>query len=525
MIKLLFVDDEKFTRDGIMKSMDWEELGIAMIEQSEDGNYALELAKSFMPDVIVTDIRMPIMNGIDFVTQYREINPHCQVVFISGYSDKEYLKAALRLRAVSYVEKPINTEELRSAIQNAVEHFKKNQEIRINNEKVRMMTPLLKSDLALRLIKKSTASDNLMDIKELEGLQIASDSIFNAIIVRFLPDNASVQKVISEQPFILDTVNLAIQANSYSGLAAFKDDFHLVILLYVSRDKLHLLSNTKLSHLCENIKSCIPFAGIINITIGKKANDILNAYESYNSAALLLHKFFFNDTKEYFFYTDDRGMVYSFNEQTLMNFRETLHSVRKDKLVNLIKSMTSDIRNHGNTLVNNIKDIYFNLLMELYLSASGLGIIFFETGDGKSLLWEEISAIETLSQLEWFLLDFVDKYFIELEAKNKYSSTVLSIISFISSNYYKENLTLKNICEFVKMSQTSICVMFKKETGRTINQYIVEYRVKITKELLKNKQMKISDIAVKVGYNNGNYLANIFKKITNMLPSEYRERL
>ena len=115
-MKLLIVDDEKLTRDGLMSNIDWKSLGIDAIAQADDGLHGYEAALAFQPDIILSDVRMPRMSGIEMAEKLQLVNPALSIIFMSGYSDKEYLKAAIKLKAVSYVEKPIDLEELSETV-------------------------------------------------------------------------------------------------------------------------------------------------------------------------------------------------------------------------------------------------------------------------------------------------------------------------------------------------------------------------------------------------------------------------
>lgn len=134
MFKLLIVDDEDITREGIVERICWNEFGIDQIEQADDGVNALRKAAEFVPDIILTDVRMPRMDGIDLSIKLRELYPDCVIIFMSGYTDTVYLKSAIRLKAVNYLEKPINLQELNQAIKTAVEmclEIKKKKKLRI----------------------------------------------------------------------------------------------------------------------------------------------------------------------------------------------------------------------------------------------------------------------------------------------------------------------------------------------------------------------------------------------------------
>lgn len=121
MLGVLIVEDETIIRKGIEKMIDWKSMGIQMVKSASNPRHAFSVCSDFIPDIIISDIRMPGMNGIEFCTQFRKVFPECQIIFISGYSDKEYLMAAIHLKVINYVEKPINQKELAEAIQVAVD--------------------------------------------------------------------------------------------------------------------------------------------------------------------------------------------------------------------------------------------------------------------------------------------------------------------------------------------------------------------------------------------------------------------
>ena len=118
-MKLMIVDDEKLTRDGLVNSIEWGELGIDAVAQADDGLHGYELSKAFRPDIVLSDVRMPRMTGIEMAEKLQADNGNVSIIFMSGYSDKEYLKAAIKLKAVSYVEKPIDLEEIKEAVRRA----------------------------------------------------------------------------------------------------------------------------------------------------------------------------------------------------------------------------------------------------------------------------------------------------------------------------------------------------------------------------------------------------------------------
>ena len=124
---VLVADDEKMPREILRDRLPWEELGVERVDAASDGAEALELARQHRPDIIISDVKMPRMNGLELAGAVREMYPECQFIFLSGYTDKEYLKGAIKLRAASYVEKPIDLEEVAAALRQVTTELKKSR--------------------------------------------------------------------------------------------------------------------------------------------------------------------------------------------------------------------------------------------------------------------------------------------------------------------------------------------------------------------------------------------------------------
>ncbi|WP_130838126.1 response regulator transcription factor [Lachnoclostridium sp. Marseille-P6806] len=127
MITLLIVEDEAAARSILTEFVSWKEMGIEKVYSTGDGLSALDLAKEVHPDIILSDIRMPKMNGLEFAGQYRKVNFDCQFIFLSAYPEKDYFRAAMRLRAVNFVEKPIRIRQIEEAVQNALAEIRREE--------------------------------------------------------------------------------------------------------------------------------------------------------------------------------------------------------------------------------------------------------------------------------------------------------------------------------------------------------------------------------------------------------------
>jgi len=119
-MNLLIVEDERMTREGLVESLDWAQIGVSKVFSAENGEVGLFMAKRILPEIVLTDIRMPRMDGITMASRIREILPECRIIFLSAYSEIDYYKAAIDLKAIRYLDKPVEPEQLRAVITEAV---------------------------------------------------------------------------------------------------------------------------------------------------------------------------------------------------------------------------------------------------------------------------------------------------------------------------------------------------------------------------------------------------------------------
>lgn len=157
MLSALIVDDERMTRDTLRGMVPWAELGIDRVDTARDGMDALARVEERVPDLLVCDIRMPRMGGIEVAQIVRQRNPHCGIIFLSGYSEKEYLKAAIRLHAADYIDKPVNLPEIRAAVERNVRALRDRADRSAEAERTRRAladaAPLLRTSLAAELVR------------------------------------------------------------------------------------------------------------------------------------------------------------------------------------------------------------------------------------------------------------------------------------------------------------------------------------------------------------------------------------
>ncbi len=529
MLKILIVDDEEMTREGIIKRIPWDNLGIGNIERADDGINALKILSYFQPDILLTDVRMPRMDGVELSYRIREILPNCKIIFMSGYSDKEYLKSAIKLKAIDYIEKPININELKNVIGKTAalcinEEMKSQHEIAINST-IKTSAPIIKNEIALQLAKRNCDTASIPNHIRAVGLDIQNNDCFNTVLIKI----PSIEEIDSEHLVSLKTVITNALENSFSdfgphGIIGFKDDGYFIIHLYSRASECHLLSAVKLNSYCSTLLYTIKEYHQIFISIGTRVNGPENIYRSYDTAVIAMQKSFFKDYNSILPYMESDVPSYTFDNKLLCIFENILLNNGKEDALFFVKSFSSELRRYDNTLVITIKDIFFKLTQILSRFSARNQVDTFKEFISENFMWEFILKINTLTELEKFLTGKIEAYYTLLKEETENRGIVKEIIKYIQKHYDNEALSINKISEFIYLSQTYICSLFKEETGNTINQYITEYRIEKSKQLLKDVRLRISEVSTAVGYTDANYFTKLFRKITGQSPSEYREK-
>lgn len=516
-MKLLIVDDEKLTREGIISSINWESLGVSEIFQADDGIRGLELAKEIEPDIVLSDVRMPRMDGIEMSSRLKELFPNINIVFMSGYSDKEYLKAAIRLKAISYVEKPIDPQEIKDAIKESLKNkqfIKKAADTELEHRRFAV------SSLATRLIYPGfTSSEAILAFKEL-NFEIDKTTGFHTIIFSF--KNAFTHGSTYALTSFYMKIHEFLESFGFHEIHGIKQERFLVYHIWGEIADYAFLK--------EFATNAVKYAALLGndffIVVGKKVIGASNIFDSYNSAVIQLQSCFYHPYGSWFIYESDVKNIHTLHAMpfSMDNFR-TLLNQKNPQIFEITKIFFEDLILHKNLLPNQVKDFYFQLFSSIQEAYHILQIPIPEHEHSKSVSLEYISSCDTIFELNQLLLQELNLFFKQADLSRGESSPITTIKNFIAAHYQDESLSIKDISDHAFLSTSYICTLFKNETGQTLNQYITKYRIERAKKLLADPRNKISDISSKVGYSDGNYFGKTFKKIVGVSPTEYRDQV
>lgn len=510
MIKLLIADDEKFTREGILEMVDWQKLNISEIKEAYDGINALEILDDFEPNILLTDVRMPRLNGIDLAFKVRELYPNCMILFMSGYSDKEYLKSAIKIKAVNYVEKPVEIDELEENLNNAVSEFLK--------------TNAIHNSIEHTIANEISSSDNSDTIKSLINSYFPKyfndkliDGFYVSVLIRVFDE-------ICNKNTIIDDIRTVLHKCNLDGFVSIQNEKEIVLQIFLSKNIKSMKNCPEISNLFASLDEYLKTFTSYYIFVGSIVSNIQELYKSYNSALSLTTLSFFRDYNSILYFDEKISNTSLYlDEKLISDFQVHLNKEEKQLVIRDLNHITSDLLLNVCTDLSKVKDIYNKLVIYLINFSQNHNLNFTKDLNENSI-FNTIIKSNNIFEIKHYILEFIDDIFLLLSEKAIYNEPALNVIKYINKHYNSYELSLEDISKNTFLTPAYICVIFKDFTGKTVNKYITEFRITKAKELLKDSNIKMNDIALKVGYRDGNYFAKIFKKETGYSPSEYRRK-
>lgn len=516
-MKLLIVDDEELTRNGLAAALDWVSLGITEVLLADDGVNGLSMALTHCPDIILCDVRMPRMDGIAMLEKIKAQLPDICAIFMSGYSDKEYLKAAIQLKAVNYIEKPIQPNEIKAAVLHAVEYCRKLQRQHHAEE---AHTNLAATQLAYQLTVPYAACKESIDALCLQFRQHYGTDKFKNVttfIIKFehTPEDPADYTAIHQE------IRHFLRPMHLHAIYSEKRLLHTVYHIYGTIAP----TNSTLSVIAEQFHTLFAPLGHHYIAIGETVCGITKAYHSYESALLLL--------QNSFFFEPDTVLTQTLTESCRPISTKQLYGATEAYAKALAKPEISVMHTALDALYeacihvtdflpNRIKTIYYDLFSSLYKARKNEKL---PPDFQLENILDMMESCFSFPALHEMLTEKTNAFFADLTAVRPENSTIYLIREYIGKHYTETGLSVKDISAYAHLSASYACTFFKNETGTTLNQYITEYRMEKAKELLAHPHYKINDISTAVGYSDGNYFGKSFRRYTGLSPSEYREKV
>ncbi|EMS69655.1 response regulator transcription factor [Ruminiclostridium cellobioparum] len=535
MYKVLIIDDESIIRKGIKNIVNWKQLDCEVCADASDGIEGIELIKKYLPEIIITDIRMPGMDGLSMIKQVKGIVPYSKIIILTGYRDFDYVQEAIKFGAFDFLLKPSKIEELTAVLTRAVNE--------INDQKVRHMEidrfkvlfeqsiPVLREKLLYDIIYGL----NTNEYEITEKMKLFNISIKNFVLV--VMENDYDEKSNSSQ-YDKHLYQFGI-VNSFEEIFAEKYEV-LSIMLNSSRvgfiiqkpDRIPLdieEVSEKCSYLQEVINNGFGFTVTIAVSSGgisamelpEKLKECLGSleYKSYMGTNSIIQ---YSDLNSFFRY-EDYSTLDKYQKQLLESIKAGNEGLVKVTTQNIARYVTTNKIN-----INYMKNFYYTTLSSINnirISVSAIEVDKrHEEGRDIASLLKLIEKSESAEELNSLLEDVAVRI---AEKVNNFNNKSIKLILRKAIDYiqehYSEQVTLNEVAENIYVSTFYISRMFKKELGKSFVDYLNDVRIEKSKELLKDIKYKTYEVAEIVGISDPHYFSKLFKKYSGMTPSEYRE--
>ncbi|WP_081735335.1 response regulator [Paenibacillus gorillae] len=526
MYKIMVVDDEALSRKTIVKMIDELGLQTEVIAEAKHGEEALQLIQINKPHIVVTDMNMPVMNGQQFLeTLYREFS-EIRVIVISGYSQFEYLKAALTFQACEYVLKPVAVAELRGALTKAIEAVSEYSSRQQERKSSREMMKLRREDFLQHVANKRIT--NKFDIQsQAEELGLApalsADGYRVAVcVIRQFKEIARIKFHGNADLFMFCLENIMYELlpqEEHAWIYKSDDRFRLCLILPVTsfhkkRTEETLLAFHKAVHQT--------LGGDVAVGISAEFGGLEKLPEAYGAAidAYEHNRFAGNGLTVRHGEAGERAsgleLLASFD---LKRLGQAFGSGKAKDMRGIMSDFVRKLGQHAEASIRDVHRELFKIRQAAISEMNGIAA-------AEPALFEPQAVEAVLSPLE--LRSFLDRLASAAEdfSKNRDMPESVQIVRQIAQymdEHYFEDIGLIDIATRHYMDPAYLSKLFKAVTDENFIEYLTRKRMEKACELLCSPERKVNEIAELVGYENQRYFSQVFKKFTGRTPSEYRE--
>jgi two-component system response regulator YesN len=542
MIKLLLAEDNRMTLTYLEQQIPWKDHGIQLVGAVTNGQKALASVEKHNPDIVLTDIQMPGMNGLQLTESIRQRWPHIKTVILTAYDHFEYSQRALKLGAVDYILKPINDTELLRVIDRVRDTVLEVKKKQAQNEQmlkqIEKSLPLLQQDFFIKLItgyyEQSESFDDIIHF-----LNLPFHDYPYSIAVFVIDDlNSKEGMDFKEKEIILFSLKACLKAELPSDLSKYMFFYHDQLTTFINFSDDHnntddtLFDLRSIIHLCSQVQYRFQKETGYTLSVGISHfhRDLTFAKLAYTEAKSSLdHRFFIG-----------KGSIIYKGDLTDRPVQKNKTIITDKKIISLtisgnIEELTEYLEYFRNKLQSAyseefIKKLKLLLIGILFQSLSQLYELDL-VSEKENLEFKEKEVLNLL-QCETFETAFnlfkerlmkICRYIME-SRQTRSDGIIHKAVSYISLNYTKD-INLERVAEYVGLNASYFSHLFKKIMGISFTSILAETRIDNAKVLLTNPVLKTSDIAELVGIHNPRYFTQLFKRYTGMTPSEYKSKI
>lgn len=523
MYTIVVADDEEELRRALIRKVDWESVGFSVVGEAENGAEALELVEKYEPDLLLTDIRMPFVSGIELARQVREIRPATQIAFLSGYDDFSYAQQAIQYNIISYMLKPISaaelTEELRKICRKIDEKFARfKEESGGDKEVISFLLPLMLDNFQGRADGTDSLREERLMKKAIDcGLLKNPDNVYYyTVLVTKIVDGQCENK--TSQTYV-HAINMILE--KYVRYVSFYIEGRIVSMLIATRGGTDKYLHIVVEEIIQSVQRIMGFS--CNIGVSRSVTQLSGLHEAYMEAMSAIG-YSKHHGKGVHFISDMERTDY-FDPEKVQGYVNDVE--------NLLRSGSrQEMEDYLNDLFAELEKIpvpTFHYIMVQLVSAV-LRIINAVAEPETVSQLQKSSPLYTFSGLEEmekqrgrYMEFFMQARDLIAEQRKKSSTVICSkALEIIENRYMDPEISLVTVSSEIAVSPNYLSALIKKSTGSTFIELLSRKRIDTARELLRCSNLKIKEISEKCGYSDQHYFSYCFKKYTGMSPNACR---
>lgn len=537
-IKVFLVEDEMVIRRGIKNSIDWEKEGYIFCGEASDGELAYPMIIKEKPDILITDIRMPFMDGLELCKLVKKELPNIKILILSGYDEFDYAKEAMRLGVTEYLLKPISSGKLLEALNGVSESIRREKEdkdlVRKYMEEMRENTEHEKQKFFEQMIAGNLSMADALETGKKYEMNLSA-GMYNLLLFRFTlgKENRKSGELLGEAEYAIEKLTERLEY-----VFEFQRGVEGWAFLLMADNEEQMSERVKelskdLEEIMKNYSTIAYFGGI-----GQPVARLRELEESFREAERALAARF----------TMELNRIISVEDIRMAQNVDTLDDIEITSFGEIEKTRTmleKFLNNGAEDEIDEFVDVYINelpeenlksVLMRQYIIMDAYIVMmsFCEKIEGiegemqaqSEELKNSMKTIQTLEEIKNYIRMLLKKIIgvRDTISGRRYSDIIEIAKDQIRKTYMSDEISLNTIAAEVGMSPSYFSSIFSKEMGKTFVEYLTEIRMDRAKELLMCSSMKTSEIGYEVGYKDPHYFSYIFKKTQNCTPKEFRAR-
>lgn len=526
MLKVIIADDEKFQREGLASYIPWNKFNMEIVGCAADGEDAFDMAKMHSPDILITDVKMPMLNGLELSEKVKSIFPNIKIIIISGYEEFEYARTAIELNAYAYILKPIDMNKMSQIL----------------------------ADIALELQAEYQAAEDMQNMKNQleESKPFLIERYFKDMIFGFLKDVELIRERAKFLSILLPQNGyfvVIVQVEDYAEVSEEKKQWfyynfsQFILQEYNSSDTCfhmqskdnefvivlsdEVLDGKTISVFIQRIEKNISEKFGVTVTLGissymQNISDIHKAYQEAEFAAR--QKFYLGKGKAILF-TDINtieSVPLSFDEI----YDELLGNMGIGNIDRVEENLESIFKMFTKTSMvqqQYVKAFCFRIMSDIYRILYEMNEKMENIFGEEDIIWDKIYRFDTIPDV-WLWLRNVIMAVVQyiFSKRSRKNAHIIDLITKMIDEKYSEQITIDEIAKKVYLTPSYICNLFKENMKESIIDYLTSVRLKHAQRLLADSSLRIYEIAEKCGFNSTSYFSSVFKNTLGISPKDFR---